>query len=200
MGDQRNWYNIDPSFKSSSPANTWAIYASGHQYYSDADRKSFDKAYNEDFVEMAKVIGKNDESRPGIEANGDTEYGMALAKGVPTTFWYVDGGVYEWAKQMADTDKLPLVFSVSYAMDNADELPKDEVQEHAHHRERWLVHLPSLLLPRLLDRCCRPDHPQRGVQRCRLGEQDLLRACLLVLRQGRLCQGPPCLSSSLSIP
>merc|ERR1711976_836314 len=29
---------------------------------------------------------------------------------------------------MADTDKLPLVFSVSYAMDNADELPKDEVQ------------------------------------------------------------------------
>merc|ERR1711976_628054 len=29
---------------------------------------------------------------------------------------------------MADTDKLPLVFSVSHAMDNADELPKDEVQ------------------------------------------------------------------------
>merc|ERR1739848_608427 len=38
---------------------------------------------------------------------------------------------------------------------------EEVLRQHAPHRERRLEHLPSRLLLGLLDRHCRPDHPQR---------------------------------------
>merc|ERR1712238_400367 len=59
------------------------------------------------------------------------------------------------------------------------------VQQHAHHRERGMVYLPSWLLPRPgeQDSRCSPS-PQRDLQHCRFREQDRLCAGMLVVRQG----------------
>jgi len=92
------------------------------QYYSPSDLTLF-------FEEMGlpsapvTVIGSNDVTNPGEEANLDIQYIMGMAPGSPTTFWSIYANstieidnILKWALAIGDMDTPPLVNSLSYGM------------------------------------------------------------------------------------
>jgi tripeptidyl-peptidase-1 len=65
-----------------------------------------------------------------IEANLDVQYLMAVAQHVPTTYYYWSGEDFllEWIQQVAEMTNPPLVFSISYGVDEP-ELPASYGQQ-----------------------------------------------------------------------
>jgi len=69
---------------------------------------------------VAKVVGSNDASNPGVEATLDIEYITATAPGVPTWFYSTKGlhqgqePFVDWAQAMNNASLVPFVVSVSY--------------------------------------------------------------------------------------
>eukprot|EP00026_Physarum_polycephalum_P004295 Phypoly_transcript_04313.p1 GENE.Phypoly_transcript_04313~~Phypoly_transcript_04313.p1 ORF type:complete len:710 (+),score=100.16 Phypoly_transcript_04313:49-2178(+) len=118
----KSYYKIPPNQKVNSKNVTQSVAAFERQYYNEADLSLF-------FKEMGlpkntpTVIGPNDQSRIGIEANLDMQYIMGIAVGAPTTFWSIDANsstpvddILAWAVAVANSPNPPLVNSLSYGM------------------------------------------------------------------------------------
>eukprot|EP00981_Chlorochromonas_danica_P013801 scaffold6861_cov248-Ochromonas_danica.AAC.4 len=100
-----------------------SLYESLEQYYSPNDLTTFQKKYNIPVEAVANDIGGYvsddkcvEDSNNCAEANLDVQYIMAVAQGIPTTYWY-DGSsdaFLHWIKSVAATENPPLVHSMSY--------------------------------------------------------------------------------------
>lgn len=69
------------------------------------------------------VVGFNNQSNPGVEANLDIQYIMGVARGVPTTVWSIYANstveiddILKWGYQVGNVTNPPLVNSLSYGM------------------------------------------------------------------------------------
>lgn len=93
------------------------------QYYSKSDLDTFFKSLYPEASgrSVSTVIGPNNVSDPGIEAQLDIQYLMSIGGGVPTTFWSTAGQVGEnepflkWLMDLSSTKQVPSLFSISYA-------------------------------------------------------------------------------------
>lgn len=72
------------------------------------------------------VIGPNDQTQPGGEADLDIQYIMAMAPKAKTTFWSIGANstveiddILKWAMAMANATDPPQVTSISYGMTEA---------------------------------------------------------------------------------
>nr|BAK03025.1 predicted protein [Hordeum vulgare subsp. vulgare] len=117
-------YRVPPNYVIENPKVTQAVVEFEQQYFSTSDLQLF-------FEEMGipgantpvTVIGPNNQTDAGGEANLDIQYIMAVAPGAPTTFWsiYANSSVeiddiLKWAVAMSNTTNPPLVNSISYGM------------------------------------------------------------------------------------
>ncbi len=73
------------------------------------------------------VIGPNDQTNPGGEADLDIQWIMAMAPGVATTFWSIPASSSEevddiltWAYAIGNMTNPPIVNSLSYGMSEAN--------------------------------------------------------------------------------
>lgn len=145
--------NTAPSFNT-TPASLRSLYGVGDtegkkgtgniqatanflgQYYSPSDLQTF---FNELYPKgkgrtVAQQYGPNNASEPGTEAQLDIQYLMSLGGGVETWFWSTEEKVLEsvvpflqWMLDVAATDTVPLLFSISYA-DYEDATPLSYVE------------------------------------------------------------------------
>jgi tripeptidyl-peptidase-1 len=94
------------------------------QYTSASDADSFFHQYsNTTSIDQLTIVGPNDGSNPGDEADLDVQYLMAIGNKVNTTYWYTDGQrPYDnepflvWLTNLTalPDDAIPHVISVSY--------------------------------------------------------------------------------------
>merc|ERR1711907_837424 len=114
-------YGIDQrTVKKSGKTNIQAIGQFQGQYVSPSDLSKFCQQYDaEADCSIAKFIGKNTASRPGVESMLDTEYITGVGQGV-TTWVYsypsVDfcSDLLTWAGDVAAESTHPYVVSLSY--------------------------------------------------------------------------------------
>jgi tripeptidyl-peptidase-1 len=115
----RQVFNIPADVTGKAPGNLQATASFLEEYYSPHDLAGFQSSFGLKNEPVAKVIGPNDESNPGFEAQLDIEYIMGLG-GVPTWFISTAGRhenqepFLEWATAMNSLTQLPYVHSVSY--------------------------------------------------------------------------------------
>merc|ERR1712172_434001 len=120
-------YGIDQqTVKKSGKPNIQAIGQFQGQYVSATDLSKFCQAYDaEADCSIAKFVGKNTASQPGIESMLDTEYITGVAEGV-TTWVYsypsVDfcSDLLTWAGDVAGESQHPYVVSLSYGSQKID--------------------------------------------------------------------------------
>eukprot|EP01126_Amoeba_proteus_P006024 TRINITY_DN1208_c0_g2_i2.p1 TRINITY_DN1208_c0_g2~~TRINITY_DN1208_c0_g2_i2.p1 ORF type:complete len:710 (-),score=120.24 TRINITY_DN1208_c0_g2_i2:95-2224(-) len=93
------------------------------QYYSPEDLQQFFAEMGLPSTTPVTVIGPNDPSQPGGEANLDIQWIMGMAVGVPTWFWSIKAesseeidDILEWAYAIGNTTNPPWVNSISYGM------------------------------------------------------------------------------------
>ena len=119
----RNAYNMGTS--TGSALSTQCIYASLDEHYSPADLTRFQSTFNIPKQTVATVIGGHESdsmciSTPSTcsEANLDIQYMMAASPVSPTTYWYTDINWFsEWLTTVVNYKNPPLVFSISYGME-----------------------------------------------------------------------------------
>jgi len=114
-------YGIDRStVKKSGKTNIQAIGQFQGQYVSPTDLSKFCKQYDaEADCSIAKFIGKNTGSHPGIESMLDVEYIMGVAQGIPTWVYSYPSfdfcaDLLTWANDVASESEHPYVVSLSY--------------------------------------------------------------------------------------
>ena len=99
------------------------------QYYSPNDLDMFFQEMGLESTAEVTVIGPNEETNPGVEANLDIQWIMAMAPGAPTTFWSIYANstieiddILQWEYAIGNMTNPPLVNSLSYGMteDNVD--------------------------------------------------------------------------------
>eukprot|EP00163_Fabomonas_tropica_P015711 TRINITY_DN28541_c0_g1_i1.p1 TRINITY_DN28541_c0_g1~~TRINITY_DN28541_c0_g1_i1.p1 ORF type:complete len:563 (+),score=202.08 TRINITY_DN28541_c0_g1_i1:121-1809(+) len=93
------------------------------QFYAPSDLSNFLGACK---IKEAKVdvVGPNTPTMPGIESTLDIQYIMGVAPGIPTTFWSLEAfSLYDWITAVANATNPPLVHSVSYGNDEAQNDP-----------------------------------------------------------------------------
>jgi len=120
-------YGIDlQTVKRSGKTNVQAIGQFQGQYVSATDLSKFCQAYDaEADCSIAKFIGKNTASNPGIESMLDTEYITGVGQGV-TTWVYsypsIDfcSDLLTWAGDVAGESTHPYVVSLSYGSQKID--------------------------------------------------------------------------------
>jgi len=101
-------------------ANIQAIGQFQGQYVSPPDLRKFCKKYDaEADCSIAKFIGKNNGSEPGIESMLDVEYIMGIAKGVPTWVYSYPSldfcsDLLKWSNDVSSESEHPNVVSLSY--------------------------------------------------------------------------------------
>jgi len=117
----RNRYNISSTTVGTNSGNMHAVAEFQAQYYSPADLKQFWTAYVPfaPFQPIAKVVGQNDPSSPGIEASLDTQYIMGVAPNVTTYFYSLKNfnfwqDLMTWTGELDNETNPPYVHSVSY--------------------------------------------------------------------------------------
>jgi len=90
------------------------------QFFRERDLETFSSACATP-VDVANVVGAN-RSSAGVEAELDIEYIKAVAPGVPLTVIYDAGySLLAWVTQLVGLDAPPLVASVSYGNDEAQQ-------------------------------------------------------------------------------
>uniref|UniRef100_A0A7S3YK42 subtilisin n=2 Tax=Lotharella globosa TaxID=91324 RepID=A0A7S3YK42_9EUKA len=110
----------DPSSQSSVDGNSMAVAEFQGQYYRDTDIGSFAKSCHRD-VTVDVVVGGN-RQRAGVEAELDIEYIKGVAPSVPLTVIYNNQfSLLDWANSIVSNDSSPLVHSVSYGNDEAQQ-------------------------------------------------------------------------------
>jgi len=96
------------------------------QYVSPSDLSKFCKQYDaEADCSIAKFIGKNDGTDPGVESMLDVEYITGVAKGVTTWVYSYPSmdfcaDLLTWANDVASESKHPYVVSLSYGSQKID--------------------------------------------------------------------------------
>lgn len=130
----RDLYHIDKPFQSGkAPRNRQAVANFLGQFYSPSDLEIFFSAFNNnsDFdLSSIQILGPNNSSSPGIEANMDIQYLTAIGDNISTQFWSTLGRqpqslsptnepFLEWLIQLSDMsdEEIPLTISVSYGDD-----------------------------------------------------------------------------------
>jgi len=112
-------YKITSSHVSNS-ANTMAVAEFQGQYYKPDDLANFNKACNAK-VKVDKDVGKNEDTA-GVESELDIEYIKAVAPEVPLTVVYnAQYSLLDWCNQITSLADSPLVHSVSYGNDEAQQ-------------------------------------------------------------------------------
>jgi tripeptidyl-peptidase-1 len=106
------------------------VYESLSQSYSPTDLKHFQKYFNLPIETISNDIGGHDaddacERNDGedcVEANLDVQYLMAVSQSTPTTFYYwgSEDFLLEWIKEVSGMKNPPLVFSISYGVDESE--------------------------------------------------------------------------------
>eukprot|EP01113_Clastostelium_recurvatum_P024683 TRINITY_DN2946_c0_g1_i1.p1 TRINITY_DN2946_c0_g1~~TRINITY_DN2946_c0_g1_i1.p1 ORF type:complete len:771 (+),score=171.84 TRINITY_DN2946_c0_g1_i1:2082-4394(+) len=93
------------------------------QYYSPSDLALFLQEMGLNTNVTVPVVGPNDETNPGGEANLDIQYIMGMAPGARTVFWSIAANtsaeiddILAWAVAIGNTRNPPLVNSLSYGM------------------------------------------------------------------------------------
>jgi tripeptidyl-peptidase-1 len=106
--------------KRSGKTNIQAIGQFQGQYVSPDDLSKFCKTYDSQAdCSIAKFIGKNTGSQPGIESMLDVEYITGVAPGVPTWVYSYPSfnfcaDLLTWSKDVASESEHPYVVSLSY--------------------------------------------------------------------------------------
>ena len=124
-------YNISDHSASNSN-NSQAVAAFIGQYFSPDDLEDFQKAYKVPIKPIAKVVGKNNAEKPGMEADLDVEYISAVGRNVDT--WFISttqpNGAQEdflsWITSQVNTTDSPWVHSVSYG-DEESSIPQSYI-------------------------------------------------------------------------
>jgi len=108
------------------------VYETIGQTFSPSDLTLFQKQFSLPLEPVSHVIGGHSDNHACatahgnncIEANLDVQYLMAVANNVPTTYYYWSGDDFllDWIQQVANMVSPPLVFSISYGVDET-ELP-----------------------------------------------------------------------------
>jgi tripeptidyl-peptidase-1 len=84
-----------------------------------SDLAAFQKACGLPNQPVSSYVGPG-QGPTGIESGLDAEYIMGVAPGNPTTFWELNGySLYDWIEAVASASTPPLVHSVSYGNDEA---------------------------------------------------------------------------------
>jgi len=123
-------YTIDSN--NGNNLGSQAVYETIEQTFSPTDLAIFQKQFHLPLQPVDTIIGGHadnnacvsDDGNNCIEANLDVQYLMAVATNVPTTYYYWDGEDFllEWIQEVANMVSPPLVFSISYGVDEY-ELP-----------------------------------------------------------------------------
>ena len=115
----RDRYNI--GVDEVSDTNSMAVAEFQSQYFSNSTLNNFNSNCGVDSTPI-QVIGGNNPSRVGVEAVLDIEYIKAAAPEVPLTVWYSSRySLLKWATNITETENAPLVWSVSYGNDEAQQ-------------------------------------------------------------------------------
>lgn len=117
-------YNIPQNWQPAQPSSlSQAVVEFEQQYYSPDDLQLFFDSMGIVNTAEVTVIGPNDITNPGVEANLDIQYMMGVAPSVPTTYWSIAANstleiddILQWAVAMSDTANPPIVNSLSYGM------------------------------------------------------------------------------------
>ena len=78
-------YNIS-SYESSSPGNSQAVASFLNQYFKPSDLRQFQEHYDVPSNPIDKIVGENNDERPGLEASLDVQYITGVGRKVAT--WY----------------------------------------------------------------------------------------------------------------
>merc|ERR1712176_1698496 len=120
-------YGIDMStVKKSGKTNIQAIGQFQGQYVSPTDLSNFCKSYDaQTNCSIAKFIGQNTGSKPGIESMLDVEYIEGLGKGVDTWVYSYPNfdfcaDLLTWAGDVAGESQHPYVVSLTYGSQKID--------------------------------------------------------------------------------
>merc|ERR1712176_121863 len=120
-------YGIDMStVKKSGKTNIQAIGQFQGQYVSPTDLSNFCKSYDaQTNCSIAKFIGQNTGSKPGIESMLDVEYITGVAQGVTTWVYSYPSfdfcaDLLTWANDVAGEPQHPYVASLSYGSQKID--------------------------------------------------------------------------------
>jgi len=120
-------YGIDMStLKKSGKTNIQAIGQFQRQYVSPTDLSNFCKSYDaQTNCSIAKFIGENTGSKPGIESMLDVEYITGVAQGVTTWVYSYPSfdfcaDLLTWANDVAGESQHPYVVSLSYGSQKID--------------------------------------------------------------------------------
>eukprot|EP01095_Lingulamoeba_sp_RSL-Kostka_P008441 TRINITY_DN2823_c1_g1_i1.p1 TRINITY_DN2823_c1_g1~~TRINITY_DN2823_c1_g1_i1.p1 ORF type:complete len:709 (-),score=267.92 TRINITY_DN2823_c1_g1_i1:299-2425(-) len=121
--DLYDLYNIPRSIRITNPNITQCVVEFEQQYYSPSDLTLFANQMGVAPVPPITVIGPNDLSNPGVEANLDIQWILATGAGSPTTFWSIYANstieidnILEWEYAIGNMTNPPLVNSLSYGM------------------------------------------------------------------------------------
>lgn len=113
-------YKIPAEAAPAQPKNTMAVAEFQGQFFKEKDLEKFSSSCSTP-VDVQKVIGDN-RSSAGVEAELDIEYIKAVAPGVPLTVIYDAGySLLKWGQQLIGLDTPPLIASVSYGNDEAQQ-------------------------------------------------------------------------------
>ena len=125
-------YNLS-DYSATNSQNSQAIAGFLGQFFSPDDLGDFQKAYKTLVKPIAKVVGKNDAEKPGMEADLDVEYISAIGRNVDTWFistsTYSNGGQEDflsWITLQVNTTDSPLVHSISYG-DEESTIPQSYI-------------------------------------------------------------------------
>jgi len=119
----RGLYGVDSVEGKQGSGNKQATANFLGQFYSKTDLSAFFQELYPvaDGRNVAQQIGPNNVSKPGVEAELDIQYLMAMGGGVETWFWSTTGQVGEnepflkWLSDLASAKDVPALFSISYA-------------------------------------------------------------------------------------
>jgi len=113
-------YKLPATAGAHHPKNSMAVAEFQGQFFEEKDLETFSSSCSTP-VDVATVVGAN-KSSAGVEAELDIEYIKAVAPGVPLTVIYDAGfSLLSWANQLVGLDRPPLIASVSYGNDEAQQ-------------------------------------------------------------------------------
>jgi subtilase family serine protease len=117
----KKFYGIPKSLTNTNPQNSQSVAEFLGEYYSEKDLQRWLSFMDVTSNSQVKVIGPNDESKPGGEATLDIQWMVGISPDVKTVFWSL-GDLHEgqepfleWLTDISNTPNAPLVHSVSYA-------------------------------------------------------------------------------------
>jgi len=113
-------YKIPVTAATPDPKNTMAVAEFQGQFFKESDLEAFSEACDT-AVDVQTVIGKN-QSSAGVECELDIQYIKSVAPGVPLTVIYDNTySLLSWGSQLTGLDTPPLIASVSYGNDEAQQ-------------------------------------------------------------------------------